>query len=738
MKFDEILDFLFRTRRGLGVLAFSTLAGALLTGGCLCSDTSCVCGGGACGCTVCSDGSGCSVCSDCFDTCGKDLCTCGGFCSSSGCAGGSTPTYYVDATYINASTGETMGSKSFRFSSRKDIKKYDPGQSQLDGYIDFQGFYGSFSNGVFSEQITDDQGDVLDGVETENYVQLYAKCAELYYGETRQIEITAKVVEEDGGYADLDVEIPVTAVTVGATIETLPTLPDIDGMTFSYWRMEDTGNQFQWKNGDTFHLYTYRIDQQELVLEVSAVYTYDKYDISFRVDANKYSLQGVTYGTTASELQEMYDSKYPDTLNWDSSRQFVGWSRQADVYDPFTADDIVTEQCTLYAFFREYRTVTLHFTQGPDSDVTQEKTYLSGEAVELPVYGDVGRYTFRGWYYDAELTRPVEAGDLLSASDLYAKWYAPDEYTVYYYLKQGDSAYLRTTYSYSDTQEYDLQAVTDSALIEKGYTFAGWCREEDLSDEPVMQLPAGTYGDLKLYACFLPMQFTVLLNAGSGSVSEEEQTLTYGERFTLPVPTRTGYDFVGWFLINGTQCTDGSGNSLEAFGETMLGAASSDNSLQLIARWTDQQCTLSFFNDDGTLFAKTTVLYGTAPGTVEQLETSPVKRGHTFAGWFDSEGRAFDEEQVVTGNLSFLARFTPNEYTITLDANGGTIGGEESAQVKITFGTSISLGVPEREGYVFIGWYDEEGNEIASFNGEMKGEYDEDRNVTLYAHWVSE
>ena len=55
--------------------------------------------------------------------------------------------------------------------------------------------------------------------------------------------------------------------------------------------------------------------------------------------------------------------------------------------------------------------------------------------------------------------------------------------------------------------------------------------------------------------------------------------------------------------------------------------------------------------------------------------------------------------------------------------------------MKITYGTAISLDVPTREGYTFLGWYDAEGNEVTSFDGVMTDEYAETGNVTLYAKW---
>ena len=141
------------------------------------------------------------------------------------------------------------------------------------------------------------------------------------------------------------------------------------------------------------------------------------------------------------------------------------------------------------------------------------------------------------------------------------------------------------TYPYSETQETQLVTLTDPTAIPAGYSFDGWCRQSDLSDASVSSLPAGIYGDIDLYANFLPNQYTVMLNAGGGSLTENKVTLTFGENFTLPVPVREGYTFGGWFLIDGTQITDGEGKSLSEFGEKMLGFVSS-GSIQLVARWT--------------------------------------------------------------------------------------------------------------------------------------------------------
>ncbi|MBR3136003.1 MAG: InlB B-repeat-containing protein, partial [Clostridia bacterium] len=51
-----------------------------------------------------------------------------------------------------------------------------------------------------------------------------------------------------------------------------------------------------------------------------------------------------------------------------------------------------------------------------------------------------------------------------------------------------------------------------------------------------------------LYACWTPKTYTVTLNPNGGSCSTATKKVTYGQTYgTLPVPTRSGYVFAGWW-----------------------------------------------------------------------------------------------------------------------------------------------------------------------------------------------
>lgn len=66
-------------------------------------------------------------------------------------------------------------------------------------------------------------------------------------------------------------------------------------------------------------------------------------------------------------------------------------------------------------------------------------------------------------------------------------------------------------------------------------------------------------------------------------------------------------------------------------------------------------------------------------------------------------------------DLTVPVTIKPQPYTLTLDANGGSIEGLASKEIVLNSAESVDLNayVPQREGYTFVGWCDE-NNEIVS------------------------
>lgn len=160
---------------------------------------------------------------------------------------------------------------------------------------------------------------------------------------------------------------------------------------------------------------------------------------------------------------------------------------------------------------------------------------------------------------------------------------------------------------------------------------------------------------------------------------------------------------------------------------------------------------------------------------------NPVKTGYTFIGWYekvknedgsDGEIQVYnaqgncsnngihwkDSKWIKESNVTVYAHWKANNYTLTLDANGGYLDGgaleDGKANTvatlsptydKTTFNDVGNLN-PQRTGYTFEGWYTTKNNgaQIYDKTGKCRndGTYWKDSkwhyagNAILYAHWT--
>ena len=109
----------------------------------------------------------------------------------------------------------------------------------------------------------------------------------------------------------------------------------------------------------------------------------------------------------------------------------------------------------------------------------------------------------------------------------------------------------------------------------------------------------------------------------------------------------------------------------------------------------------------------------------------PSKTGYTFAGWYEnpefSGTPVTDIPTDSTENLNFYAKWTANTYTVTFDANGGSVSQTSAVTVA---GKLTSLPTPTYNGYNFLGWYTQKdgGDEVTTNTVFTK-------DTTIYAHW---
>lgn len=262
-------------------------------------------------------------------------------------------------------------------------------------------------------------------------------------------------------------------------------------------------------------------------------------------------------------------------------------------------------------------------------------------------------------------------------------------------------------------------------LSRTGYSFAGWNTEANgTGTEYAAGATITLSSDETLYAQWTPDAYVVTLN-GEGATVSSPVNYTYGSpALTLPSLTMTGYTFTGWF----SAATGGTlvGNGGSTFTPT------SDTSL--FAQWAADVYTVTLNGEGATVTSPLSYTYGGAGLTLP----TPTMTGYTFNGWFSaasggSSVSAGGAGYVPSSSITLYAQWTALTYTVSYDANGGSLS---PSTATFTVGsTGVTLPTPTYGGYVFAGWFDAPtGGHLVGGAG---GNYLPSATVTLYAQWTA-
>ena len=325
-------------------------------------------------------------------------------------------------------------------------------------------------------------------------------------------------------------------------------------------------------------------------------------------------------------------------------------------------------------------TVTLHANGGTinNGNVTE---YTYGVGATLPT--DVTRtgYTFKGWYYNENLTgSPVTAiGDTETGNKEYwAKWEI-NQYTVTVKPENGEA-------DITITQDYGTPITAPADPTREGYTFIGWDREIPTT------MPAE---DMTVTAQWEINRYTITFDTNGGS-EIAPITQDYGTEITAPDnPTRKGYTFKGWD---------------KEIPETMPA-----ENITVTAQWEINRYTITFDTAGGSEIAPITQDYGTNITS----PADPTREGYTFIGWDRDIPKTMPAE-----NITVTAQWEINRYTITFD----TAGGSEIAPITQDYGTNITAPAnPTRKGYTFKGWDKEIPETMPAENITVKAQWEINR-----------
>ena len=245
-------------------------------------------------------------------------------------------------------------------------------------------------------------------------------------------------------------------------------------------------------------------------------------------------------------------------------------------------------------------------------------------------------------------------------------------------------------------------------------------------------------------------------NSNNGSLYIDNPSWTHWADVTCSYSANfsTGYHFTS-FSLSPTSSTDGTGisfNGSVSSGSFTIGISNGNwNSYTgtLSANFSANTYTV-VFNGNGSTSGSMSNQTFTYDQSKSLSSNRFEKKGYTFAGWATSSSGSvvYSNNQSVknltstnNGRVYLYAKWTANSYTLTANANGGSISSTsgwsgtgttstKSVKYDSTYGT---LPTPTRTGYTFDGWYDASsgGNKVTSSTKMTTlGE-------TIYAHWTA-
>ena len=390
--------------------------------------------------------------------------------------------------------------------------------------------------------------------------------------------------------------------------------------------------------------------------------------------------------------------------------------------------------------------------QFPDQD-SIPKVHTYGTATSLPVLTvkDEDAYVFRGWKVThGENTTDYNSGASLGAFDftktdengdplpIYLEPICdPRPYDVLCIDQAGEGGtQLGSTTISSYYGAENVSGLDIGTAVYRGYFFL----KEHCGYTTLAKVQANSAVNV-VYRYYQAKTYRILYNYGEGvSVTHDRAPAqhVYGTETVISTPIRTGYRFVGWQIGNADAdpantlpseyLYDNNSFIIEADAYdnpnwTYENKDSEEVAIILTAMWEPLSYDVQYEGVEGI-----------DPGIVlpdervyNQAFALPnlTKPGYTFLGWTLA---GYNEEPTMDfelpanwsaeNDLVFVAHWSPNSYTVTLDP-GAADAQPGDATVDVIFDAPLPTlsALPTRQGYTFLGYFGADGKQYYNADG---------------------
>ena len=276
--------------------------------------------------------------------------------------------------------------------------------------------------------------------------------------------------------------------------------------------------------------------------------------------------------------------------------------------------------------------------------------------------------------------------------------------------------------------------------IRLGHTFKGWYSAASdgvkvaNSDGSLVANVSGFTGANKewksakettLYAQWTTNEYLVdydLKGGTKGSTSPSKYT--FGTNTTISDPTRTGYTFAGWSVV--AELDGKRYGTINLSSGVLKYESSYSNAVYFPLFYQNAGVQYTGKLGNGSIRWRQYSTAGAYAGNAGESQTNTTNEAKYLSLWYYegmsdpsttlswNGGKSFKIDANQVGKLTLTANWTANTYTVTTNANGGTIpttsgwtvaSGSKTATKSVTYDSTYgTLPTPTRTGYTFAGW----------------------------------
>ena len=450
----------------------------------------------------------------------------------------------------------------------------------------------------------------------------------------------------------------------------------------------------KWSKGETDQTITIVMDSSDVI--ITPFTTKNEYTIEYKSNEIGSNTTVFDENPTTYTVTDSFLLNNPEKEGY----TFLGWTIEGSDEEP--DDYYIVEEGTTgnLVFVANWEAnddtpyVVKHLLQNLDTDPEDLENYtledidsLEGES-DSTVVAEV--YEYEGF------TSPEEREVTIT----------PDgSLEVYYYYPRNkysftvvDTEGVNTEGSTPNGEYYYEAEITIDANVLPGYTWVKWFdRVTESETEYLKAIFTMPYSNVEMEPIVTKDEYNIIYNLDGGEIEAKDIYTVTDEDYTLPIPEKDGYVFIGWTSdeIEEPQeeviIPQGSTGDKEYTANWEL-----DSRIKYVAQYYMQNKTLDGYTIKeekyrGEAFATVTI----APKTII---------GFTY----DSENENNKESGTIEtdGSLVLKYYYNRNTYSITFNTNEGTINSEYPTsyvyEEEVILPTDVT-----REGYEFDGWYED-------------------------------